>query len=357
MEMKDVDRLPSPDEDVAKEAFDRLYPAIRQILEQYLIPRVSLLQDREEIVVKSCERIWHARHQFKPISIESWLSHIRRLCRWAAIDHLRTKRQNDPLIETGKNDPEIEEIESDESEFQRRLYDLADQVWLGWDSTVPPVQRNRQVLAAQLFFLHGQAWDKVAAVARLRPDMDRSKFDQWLEHEPTLLHMAFREVYAASQELTDILLGTRATMSCAPGDEILLNVDWTKDQVEIIRHRFLFGHDPAERMKHVSKQLIEETIEACLQQFPFCDRLERVKHKVTPSRRISNCLTRKGLWKRVVFHYCASMDRLEHKHILERVAPSATACDQRMDGNTLQAWWGSGRLADELIKHYRKVNS
>ncbi|HLO99105.1 MAG TPA: hypothetical protein VK171_10970 [Fimbriimonas sp.] len=341
--MKDIESLSSSDEMSAKEAFDNLYDPIQSELTKYLVSKISNPQDREEIIANSCIRIWNVRRKFKAESVGAWFLHIRRICWWAAIDHLRTKQEHDAFEDHGKQDESFEEATSASAKARRRLHNLADQVWLGWDASVSPLDRKRRVLAAQLFYLHDRKWSEIACVVRLRPERDRELFDDWISQKPTLLHLSFKEFHASNQELCEILLGKRPVMS-ASAEHRYRPVNWTPEEIEFVRYRFQYGVEPA----HFSEEFAQRVTEACLKLFPFIDRFERVEKKIMRPLDQNSLLSSVGLWKRIVFHYHAVND-IKYKHIQERVEPIANRGGQKMNENTMQAWLSSGRLA-KLLK-------
>jgi DNA-directed RNA polymerase specialized sigma24 family protein len=342
MEMSDIELVSGSDETRAKEAFDKLHNLIQVELAKYLAHKISNPVDREEIISKSCLRIWNVRTKFLAESVGAWYQHIYRVCWWVAIDHLRSKQEHGTFEDHGILDTAFEEIDETSAESRRRLHDLADSVWLGWDRSVEPLERKRRVLAAQLFYLHSRNWAEIATVVRLRPDSDRAKFDDWISQKPTLLHLSFKELYATNKELCEILLGERPVLT-GQGEPRYHQVNWTREQIEFIRYRFQYGVEPT----HISPDLAEQTIAECLELFPFVDRFDRIEKQITKPNGAANLLNTVGLWKRIVFHYHAVND-LKYRQIQERVEPIATRVGQRMNSNTMQAWLSSGRLAQQL---------
>lgn len=342
MDINDIEALSCLDETRAKEAFDRLYPEIQSDLGRFLASKISDAQDREEIIAKTCIRIWNVRTKFVAQGLGAWYRHIFRLCRWIALDHLRTKQEYVSLDDKEVADRAFEAISTGDTQARRRLHDLADQVWLGWDASVNSLERKRRVLAAQLFLLHGRSWPEVASVVHLRSDVDRAKFDDWVTHEPTLLHLSFKELHATNQELCEILLGQRPIMS-ALSQPKYRSVNWSQDQVEYIRYRFQYGIESS----HLPPDLASQTTESCLALFPFMDRFDRVERSIPRPHQASKLLAKVGLWKRIVFQYHAVND-LKYKQIQERTEPIANRVGQKMNDNTMQAWLSSGRLAKQL---------
>ncbi len=325
----------------------------------------SILQresDREDAIAGTLAKLWEKRSSFQVRTEGAWWAYVFTIARRCALG----MRAGESALELDDaltpDDDQAIHTYADLRHDRERLYRLADELWLGIGAGLDERDRRKRLLAAQLFYLHGQSVREIIAVLGGR-SLDRGTLDEWLADEPTLRDLAFNELYLENEALTAHILKLGPAISL---DELEASSGqeeppggWTWSEVKVIIRRFrngLANDKLAQLFPDLTADEIALLLKRCAGLLPFTTRSQSLR-KLLGNRRVNlSPLTEGGLWKRLVFQYHAECD-LPQKQIFERTEPPAAVFGFHLTEGMLNVWLSNGRLCAQLAKYSEARNA
>ena len=338
----DLEALSAPDETRAGEAFERLLTPLKRSLLRRFRQWGFDDMDSEDLMQNVALRVWSARRGFKIGSPGAWWGFLLKTARNCAIDEIRKRKNLDIDIE------DVGEIPAQDmpyldvlvlaAEDRAKLYTYADRLWLG--KAADPALADRQLLAAQLFYLHGLNWQAISTYTRASQD----QIDAWLADPAVHRQLAYQQLYWSNDRLAGYL--ARPSDPCSPRE--LDSLTKTADSHFLLlmwRVRNGLTTDQILRFAKCDRNRaeLEELFAGFCGSYPFVAIATKLRHAINQVSSLANT----GLWRRLVFGY-HSADELPHKQILERAAPAAALFGTQLTEATLNGWLGMGRLWVQL---------
>lgn len=366
-ESEDLALFAGDDESAAGAAFERLSVRARRFLFVCLRERGVDPESREDVVQEALARIWRSRSRYHNQGVAAWYGLLRQTAFRCYLDMIQARGGSGPVEFQVDDLPEetlrvVDTLMSQVSAVidSGKLQNAADALWL---EVKPGRETTRRLLAAQLYYLDGEPWDRVLrllpAGSADEPPLSRSELDDWLTDPGTLRLLAYHTLYYSNDELAAALLAVpdaepvelavlmRRALAASPTEQA--GKGWTWGEVRVILWRYRYGllveqilsrgdcsHDPAE---------LAELLVRTLAQFPFSKEMERLVARLEgavggEARRI---LATPGLWQRLAFQYRYA-DELPHRDIGERLEPAAGQVDYRITPAMLNIWLAGRRL-------------
>lgn len=349
----------------AEEAFARLTPRIERFLYRYLAHLLPKHEDREDVVSTTLSRIWQRRTAFRVQGVSGWWSYVAKAGRRCAL----SKLGEDVAAESVDEDA-IEECSGIEllalyADDRRRLYEAADRLWLKVEPDLSPIERKRRLLAAQLVFLHDVSPKSVPEF--IGPGRhSRDEVDRWLSSEPTLLDLAYHELFWDNDELTRHVLGLGdedhgldwwiAQVEARPSGNAPNGMPW--DEVAVIVWHFYYAMSPERilvRAGTLEQKFVDGVLARAEERVPHCELIRRLATAFSVSWIRSRPLANPGLWKRLVFQYCVHSG-LPHKRILQYTQPAAAVVGHKITKGMINVWLSNGRLFSQLANFAQEAS-
>jgi DNA-directed RNA polymerase specialized sigma24 family protein len=373
---RELDRFCGPDEAAARAAMDRLAPRARRYLAALLSDRVSR-DDLDELVQTALSKAWESRPAFVNRGRAAWYGWLKRIARNACVDMARG-RPAEVGIEA------LDEVDDGELPLIERfmtaavgeaLFALADSVWLELDDSCPAAQRDRCLLAVQLYYFESWSLDDVLALlSEARPDeppFTRGRLDSWLEQPANLRLVAYRQLLYAPERLTAHLLGLPPHAGATELERALAAVragkapaelmpGWTAAEAEAILWRYYRGLSAEETAQRLEKRGDSENLDAlfvrCGLVFPFRSQCETIcawldEVDVTGMDQKGLIGDKSGLWRRLAFEYRYRYNQ-PLRDVHDRIHPAALVVRYALTPEVLNMWISGGRLLDKLRRAY-----
>lgn len=333
--LNELEKLKCEDVEVAEAAFLRLKGRMEDFLRRYLRHWLSAAEDREDIVAVALMKIWEHRLRFELRTEGAWMGYMATIARRCALDFLRRPSTVSLEQDMATLDPLPIDTMLIKRAERDRVYEAADELWLGRERGLDDRSLNRRVLAAQLFYLERQPWREVAELVGLGPE-DRPTLDGWLSDVGVAMVMAYRELY-----WTDEQLGA------------FLNAGWTDEERRVIHLKHNLGYRE-DRIYRECSSLTKEEIDAILQayvaRYPFAKIARVLQEAFRHSEAFQEAVCNPGLWKRLTFQYHAK-GNLPQKQIVARIRPASDVIGYRFNDGIVNVWISSGRLVEQLQRY------
>ncbi len=363
-ELRQIERLVDDDEAAAKAAFDKLAERVRPFLGRSLADLMPIESDRQDVIQITLERIWAKRLNFKVQSIGAWWAYVAVTARRCALDRIGANVET--ILEDIPTDQhDYIAIIAEFSAHRSRLYSLADELWLGTDSSLPKLDRKRRLLAAQLHYLHDQPWEETCAIVGVGKPIAREELDSWLLSDAVLNDLSYSQLHKGNERLACKILGLDDSVRESEFDDFRRRAErgmaappegWGWEEVRIVILRYVNGlltEKIQQLAPDLSKPQIEAVLEKCKVRLPFEDAALELQRAFVGKNLCQNPLTSAGLWKRLVFQYFAAQE-LPQKQILERTQSAAQSVGYELTEGMVNVWLSGGRLIGQLISHARK---
>jgi DNA-directed RNA polymerase specialized sigma24 family protein len=353
----DFRRLADPDENLAREAFSRLWEATVDRLKRRVRRYGLSEQICEDIAQTTGVRLWNGRLNCDIPNGGAWWSLVCQVAKNLAIDHRRKHRVVPSELPEGDipdgDWPYIHNVFVYSRQYDM-LVELADRVWLGaMESGVDP---KLAVLAAQYFYLHGT---DVTTIASMLGIPNVGDLERWLTSTPVLLRMAFRELAWENDKLAGRVLSNGKPYRSRELDELMRRAyanqepppdGWAWEEILVamwhIRNGLVDDRILSQDRCHLGESDLQEFLKRLSERYPFSEAAMRLTHLLRSSA-TAGCLRKKEIWRRVAFQYFY-LQRLPYAHILERAAPPAAILGNPLTHSTLTGWIGGNRLVTQL---------
>lgn len=326
-------------------------------------------QDREDVIQVTFLQIWEMRTQFVDRGLGAWHTYLYRALWNTAIDMLRRRKPHLSIWELAAGQPEAAPASLPDPADLRRLYQIANLIWLQLNPDLPPDLHDRQLLAARLHYLESVPWEELLMLLPPYPGqqpLTRATLDDWLEHPGVLRYLAFDTLYCTGAELTAHLLGVpdacgatfarwmRLSRQDEPEEPAPADLDWRT--VRVVLQRFYYGlsvdaiverSDPP-----LSEGFVQEISDRFTAQFPFSHQMQTLCTALRrlPGQKGIGCLAEPGLWQRLAFQYRYAED-LPMRDVRERIVAPAQVVGYKITPAMIQMWFSSERLLKRFMKH------
>lgn len=352
-----IERFTGQDEGAASESFAVLCQRLRPFLNRHLLRLIPREADREDLIQAVLTKIWSKRDQFRPATVGAWYQFAATAAWRAGIDFQRSEAkvsQVEEVEDFGSVEPIVETF-STLASSARKLYEVADITWLKADPNIPLQERDRRILAAQLFYTDEASVEEILALLGTHRPVTRRDLDEWFTDPAVLLGLCFRHLYRPNEPLACQIFGVPPSQLDAFSDHGHLE-GWSPIELKIgvLRTRNGLKSEKLGRVvAGATPELIESAARKCRDLFPFAELARDIKWSLRHSPKVASEL---NLWKRLVFQYHVA-DELPQKQILERIAPAAEVFGVSITANVLNAWLSIGRLFGQLERQARRLPS
>ena len=364
-ELGKLERFAGADPKAAEDAFTHLSNRIERFLWRYLATLVPLPQDRDDVIATVLEKLYSRRCEFHVQGLGAWYAFVATTARRCAWDRASKHEFLELNEEIPARDLELIANVAEMSHLRSLLYATADELWLGVSRDQSPAERNRKLLAAQLYYLHGRPWEEVCRLVGKEKPIGRKMIDSWLSEPAVLRDMAYQSLYVDNDSLICALLGKDRPLSSHELEQLSVAAEkglgdppagWTWSEIKIAIWRYRNGlltekilqMDPA-----LKREQVDAALARCRLQLPFEKIAVTIQEALIKKRAPVNPLSAPELWKRLVFQYSA-IHELPHKQILERTEPAARVAGYSLTAAVLNGWLCNGRLTEQLAKYAKK---
>ncbi len=339
---------------VAGEAFRRLWGAFDKRMVNLLVSGGMRRDDAEDMAQVARIRFWERRLKLDIPNAGAWWGLVRKTGRNLAIDWARGKHDVD-----GSSWDEDQEIPDEDmpyvdaivvaSQHLRRLYDAADDLWLG-KTTAP---EDEALLAIQLCLLDGFDSDAAAHLLQVSP----VQVDTWLKDPAVLARFAYRQLLWPNDDLAGYVLRPEKPFTSLELDDLAAAAreatgeppaGWAWNEVLIVLVRLRNGLLSEQILRFEKCGMDAEGLESFLtdvrSRYPFEKIAKSLLVRLDPK---GETLSGGGLWRRLAFQYHVSAE-LPNRQVLERMEPAASAAGVKITDAMLNNWIGLGRLWSQL---------
>ena len=349
-----LERLPAANEKIARQAFDRVAPECRDLLHRYFRFDCAVRSEsqREDLIQTVLTRLWTARMAFTPQGVSAWRGYVRQTARRCYIDFIRVRALAslpegfDRAAETDEERPLMDALFA--AVLSDRLFDLADSVLFQEEASLSEEERNRRLLAAQLFYCDGESWESVARVLSdtmpFAPPIQRVELDRWLSDPAIIRRVAFHCLYYNNAALAAFLLNHET-----------MQKKWTPLQAQVIQWRYHYALSEEQIEARADCPMTKDELRAlgdrCAPLFPFEEAMNEIKRRFAARglSRYLQALSTNALWQRLAFQYRFA-DDLSHRDILERTLPAARIAEFALTAGMLNVWLSNGRLLHRIAR-------
>ncbi len=364
-ELGKLERFAGADPKAAEDAFTHLSNRIERFLWRYLATLVPLPQDRDDVIATVLEKLYSRRCEFQVQGLGPWYAFVATTARRCAWDRAPKHEFLELNEEIPARDLELISSVAEMSHLRSLLYATADELWLGVSRRLSPSDRNRRLLAAQLYYLHGRPWEEVCRLVGEEKPVGRAMIDSWLSDPSVLRDMAYQLLYVDNDSLICALLGKDRPLSIQELDGLTMAAEkaegtpptpWTWNEIKIAIWRYRNGlltekilqMDPG-----LTREQVDTALGRCRERLPFEKVAVSIQEALIRRRAPINPLSSPEIWKRLVFQYSA-IHELPHKQILERTEPAARVAGYSLTAAVLNGWLCNGRLTEQLAKYAKK---
>jgi DNA-directed RNA polymerase specialized sigma24 family protein len=367
-----LDIFVGANEDAAWQAWERLRTMSRRYLEKRLNEwGCHSPDDQQDVIHNAFLKIWNARARFQNKGVPAWRAYVKMTAHRCFIDQLREK-QRLPMIE-GEDDWDLSQVSDDEMPtvasiinrlLGNELFHFANVLWLGLDPALSEDVHNRQLLAAQLYYLDGDSWEQVCDTL---PSLTRETLDEWLSHAGVIRYLTYQELYFSNESLARHLLGAPSAdldelmrQATAAASETPPPPGWTWEEVKVILWRYRNGLTIDQILQRLDCPYHREGLRTLLVRLtallPFSSQMAGVLSALdrAPSIDAPSTLGGRGLWQRLAFQY-RYWDDIAHRDVQERTQPAAERVGYEVKLDVLNVWLSNGRLLKQLTEFYRTV--
>ena len=207
----DIRLFAGGDEKGANAAFERLCVRCRPAINRHLWKwGVSNRATREDLVQDTVIKLWKQRSRFQFRGFASWCAFVQSIAHSCYVDWMRDQGQNIPPIrelayeELGYLEPFLEATAA-------KILLAAHVIWLEIDASFTLEKLQRQLLAAQLYYIDGLSCEEII---RLLPrgslheaSLSLKTLENWLVDPGVLRYLAYHTLYYSNDRLAAHLLG------------------------------------------------------------------------------------------------------------------------------------------------------
>ena len=340
-ETQSLKQLTEPNSDAARLALDYLAQVTRAPLDGYLRSTCGVRDHdtREDIAQSVFARVWVRRESLHFTHLGAWHAFVRRSAYHAYVDRLRDLKRL-PVAA----DYDLQEIPAGERSLVEAaliagetgwLSTLADTALLGLTSASPR-DHDRQLLAAQLFYLDGEPWHRVRRLVGT-PAPSREELDGWLTDPGVVRHLAFHALHLEGEELLAALL-----------TDARAETGWSESERQVLRWRYVNALSAEQITARADCPLnpvqIAPVLTSAGNSLPFRGIMQQVVAALQRSGAAqTGSVAQAGLWQRLAFEY-RYRDDLALGDIHERTQPAAEVVGSKLTPGMLNMWLSGGRL-------------
>jgi DNA-directed RNA polymerase specialized sigma24 family protein len=357
MEEGDVLRIfAGADEEAARQAWGRLWELNRFRLQGFLIRTLNVDARRdiiEDIIEDVFLKLWDMRPRFEHRGIEAFHGLLYKMVKHRYLDLIRDRQEKAEDVEDWDAIPDSDLSAVGgivDTVLAEELYHLANVLWLELDPSLSRETHNRQLIAAQLYYLDGEPEEEVLRLlgspSPVEPPLTRDTLDEWLWHSGVLRHVAYQELYYSNDDLAAYLLNNSP------------QADWTDAEKTIILWRYRNALLMDQILERKDCPYTQEKLAALLDRLksclPFSSQMARVLAGLAraPQRDGRGALSRRGLWQRLAFQYRYG-EEIPVRDVQERTQPAAAQVGYEVKFEVLNMWLSGGRLLEQLARFCR----
>jgi len=374
-----LDLFSSPDDEQAQEAFSYLCPHARKYLYVCLKDRVKPLDAIQDVTQETLVRTWKAHKRFRnegPTAFFSFLKVTATRC-WLDMQETQSldvdmnkdvgEVRNEDCSQPDDIDWLIEIIFRDGDPLF--FFHAATILFCGLDPLQPKAFHERQLLAAQLYYLDNASVDQMMRLLPGPPGNKGVGYDEvceWLTNPGVHRYLAYVELFLTNEDLAKCLLqpmaessGPTEHKSCPNDGNRAKSSEWTPEESLILLWRYRYGMTQQEILQRTDCPLSEDKLKALCDRstayFPFSSTMEmllRCLERETGSE-AAQPFRSAGLWQRLAFQY-RYHERLNHNDIRERSQPAASPAGYTVKPENLNAWLSNRRLLTRLAGFYQQ---
>ena len=379
-----LDLFSSPDDERAKEAFNTLCTHARKYLYVCLKDRVRLpdatspLDVIHDVIQETLIRTWGARKRFRnegPAAFFSFLKVTAYRCRLdmqtapspdvddnADVDDDRKEDWSQP----DDIDILIAAIFSDNDPLF--FFYAATVLFCGLDPSQPKAFHERQLLAAQLYYLDNASVDQVMRL----PGMPRNRsaaYDEiceWLTDPGVHRYLAYVDLFLKNEELARYLLELKEETPAPKEDAPHLgngcgakSCRWTPEESLVLLWRYRNGMTEQGILQRTDCPLAEDKLKALCDRsaacFPFGNKMEMLLRCLgrDTDADAAKPFRSEELWQRLAFQY-RYHEHLPYRDICERTQPAASPAGYEVKPDNVNMWLGGRRLLNRFTRFYQQ---
>lgn len=367
--LKCLEQFTSRDEKSAQAAFNRLAEGSRGFLRSCL--RKFGLRDEEaiaDIAQNSLLRVWDYRARYQVRDVSAWYGWLKRIARNCYVDWMR-RLPCEPRVE----DTDAGAIFLATSDWVEPglLYDQANVEFLGLNETLSPETHERQLLAAQFYYVEGLSVERARRLLGPgppdEPPLTAERLEEWLTDPGVLRLLAYQTFYYSNDRLAGFLLNLPEPMepealdtlrdrAAAAASEPPPEIGWTWEEVKVLLWRYRHGLSVEKILNREdwgphNREGLEALLLESTRRFPFEKERERLLDCL--GARGCEALRTAQLWQRLAFQYYF-YDDLSFADVRERLEPAARGLHE-FQKNSLHSWLYNGLLLKRLAKRVKRI--
>lgn len=350
----------STDDSVREKGYSSLVVRSRKYIQYQLAGSRLREADREDVIQDVIFRIWKVRHRLNFPNVGSWWRYLRILTGNCLVDYIRAKDTSTPIEDMDQVDIPEDEVElvddlMEAIEDRRRLYRLADDVFLDVPPDLSERARNRRLLAAKMLIIDKIRWQSVCQILNAGssedPQVSRSDLDEWVSTPWLIRTLAYHELHWENDRLYEYLL-QRAK---ADGSR-----EWTAVEALAVQFRYRHAMRVDQIVARLGDRIIKEDLiaifDSCDKRLPFIEIVRRLNGDFDFGGSARKYLVAPGLWHRLVFQYYAH-NGLPHRDIYNRTSPAAREAGFVLTMAILNVGLSNGRMFKRMADHYAGRNN
>ncbi len=358
-EIPDLAALRGDDESRAQGAFERLWGAVRPSVLRQLARRDVLGDEAEDVAQDVAARLWRLRKSVDARTVGAWFSLVRKATLRNLADRWASRERTVDLDEAdipSEDVPFLDAVVTAALE-RRRIFDAADDLWLG--EPAEPADAEIGAAALVLVLADGVPAEEAAVMF----GVETSAIDRWLKDPAVVSRAVYAALCWSSDELAghvlrpDFPLSSGELDGVSSGEADPALEGWTTGEARAVCWRVRNGLETDQIVRVASGALDESRVDDVLRRargaYPFRARARALLQSLSERGRTDG-LSDMGLWRRVAFEYHARYS-LARDHIVERAGPAAEEAGVRFGATVLDNWLSRGRLYAQLATRLQEA--
>jgi DNA-directed RNA polymerase specialized sigma24 family protein len=370
-----LDLFSCPDEKRAQEAFNTLCAHARKYLYVCLKDRVEPPDAIQDVIQETLIRIWKARKRFRNEGPAAFFSYLKVTAYHCWLDIKKTLPLNTDVETAPPEDwsqPDdidllIAAIFSDGDPLF--FFYAATVLFCGLDPSQPKAFHERQLLAAQLYYLDNAPVDRVIGILNATPGNRGIAYDEiceWLADPGVQRHLAYVDLFLKNEELARYLLELKEeTPAPKENDPRLGNgcgaksCRWTPEESLVLLWRYRYGMTQQEISQRTDCPLPEDKLKGLCDRsaacFPFGNKMEMLLRCLGRDANVDAAkpFRSEDLWQRLAFQY-RYHEHLPYRDICERTQPAASPAGYEVKPDNVNMWLGGRRLLNRFTRFYQQ---
>jgi DNA-directed RNA polymerase specialized sigma24 family protein len=360
LELRWIERFVGCDPKVAEEAFVEISKHVEAFLWGYLASRLPNEEDRKDAMRIVLERLWTNRTKIEVRTLSSWWSFVAKSAKWCVYDQIGKPIEQGLSEDIQADDLAFIEVVASMDGKRSKIYRAADELWLGVEPDVNPMERKQRLLAAQLHYLHGRSWDEISEIVAIHEPITRDRFDAWLVNPAVLLELCYTSLHMQGDQVVGYLLRPSKPLKpkevqewfeAANSENPTAPDEWTWDEVKvaILKYRNGLPDFKISQMTGISPGSLNEVVAKCRSRLPFVVVAKLLVRRFKLGRLPIDPFSFGGLWKRLVFQYTYCGEHAPpQKQIMDFAGSAAEASGYKLTSGMLNVWISNQRLLNQL---------